>query len=210
MMKLGRKQLKELANLADKLLLDENRKNELIEFFNIQIETSFTFENDFCKGYFYYILGNCSSVIYRYQNENWQSQDLINTVNLYQKAVYFLREEKNETGLLSSALTNLGNFLSSQGRCFCAQHYWDHAIKIDGNPVALISKATNVLFRTEQLYDDSNKVVYCFFANQLITQAYKKIDFLEREQTIPLQQGQLLDFFHKSFFTQFQIINSSN
>ncbi|MHA3051910.1 hypothetical protein [Acinetobacter sp. ANC 4640] len=118
MMKLGRKQLKELANLADKLLLDENRKNELIEFFNIQIETSFTFENDFCKGYFYYILGNCSSVIYRYQNENWQSQDLINTVNLYQKAVYFLREEKNETGLLSSALTNLGNFYHHKGAVF--------------------------------------------------------------------------------------------
>lgn len=204
MMKLGRKQLKDLANSADKLLLDENRKNELIEFFNIQIETSFTFENDFCKGYFYYILGNCSSVIYRYQNENWHSQDLINTVNLYQKAVYFLKEEKNETGLLSFALTNLGNFLSSQGRWFCAQHYWDHAIKIDGNPVAVIAKATNILFRTEQLYDDSNKAVYYFFANQLITQAYKKIDFLEREQTIPLQQGHRLYVFHQWYGQNFK------
>ncbi|ENU81142.1 hypothetical protein F975_01003 [Acinetobacter sp. ANC 3789] len=204
MMKLGIKQLKELAKLADKLLLDENRKNELITFFNIQIETLFIFESDFCKGYFYYILGNCSSVIYRYQSENWYSQDLINTVNLYQKAVYFLRKEKNATDLLSFALTNLGNFLSSQGRCFCAQHYWDDAIKIDENPVAVIAKATNILFRTEQLYDDSNNEVYYFFANQLITQAYKKIDFLEREQKIPLQQGHLLYVFHQWYGQNFK------
>lgn len=84
-------QLNALAKLADQLLLDKNRRAELDEFFKVHIQTQFTFDNDLCEGFFYYILGNCSSKIYRYQNENWYSNDLINTVNLYQKAVFFLK-----------------------------------------------------------------------------------------------------------------------
>lgn len=204
MFKLNIKQLNALAELADDLLLDQNRKDELVELLKVHMLTPFTFENDTCKGYFYYILGNCSSGIYKYHRESWYSKDLINTVNLYQKAVYFLEKEKSDLTLLSYTLTNLGNFLSSQGRCFCAQYYWDKAIEINRNPVAIVSKATDILFRAEQLYDDSHKFIHYFFANKLILEAYKKIDLLETEQKIPLQTGGRLYTFQKWYDQSFK------
>lgn len=203
MIKLSIEQLNALAKLADDLLLDKNRKDELIELLKEHTRTSFSFENDTCKGYFYYILGNCSSAIYQYHRESWYSGDLIKTVSLYQKSVYFLEKEKNDVALLSCALTNLGNVLSSQGRCFCAQYYWDKAIEIDNNCVALIAKASNILFRTEQLYDDSHRFIHYFCANNLILEANKNIDLLEVEQKKPLQtDGRLYTFqqwYHQSF-----------
>lgn len=89
MIKLDIKQLSTLAELADELLLDGNRKDELIDLLKVQIETDFIFENNFNQGYFYYILANCSSGLYNYHNESWYSQNLINTINLYHKAVHF-------------------------------------------------------------------------------------------------------------------------
>ncbi|OTG66586.1 LA2681 family HEPN domain-containing protein [Acinetobacter silvestris] len=204
MIELGVQQLNALAELADVLLLDGNRKHELIEFFKVHSETQFTFENDLCKGYFYYILGNCSSELYKYQNENWYSQDLINTVNLYQKSVYYLKKSNTERNLLSSGLTNLGNFLSSQGRCFCAQYYWDQAIEIDENPVAIIAKAQSLLFIGNYLYDDSHTRIHYFFANKLAREAMKNLDKLELEQKIPLQENGELYVFNKWFEQNYQ------
>lgn len=197
MIKLDIKQLSTLAELADELLLDGNRKDELIDLLKVQIETDFIFENNFNQGYFYYILANCSSGLYNYHNESWYSQNLINTINLYHKAVHFLRKDNKENNLLSLVLTNLGNFLSSQGRCFCAQYYWDLAIEIDENPVALISKANDILFRVKNLYDKSHQYIHYFYANQAILQAYEKIEYLEDEQRISLEEGGRLYTFHK-------------
>lgn len=204
MFELNIKRLNTLAKLADELLLDKNRREELVELLKVHTQTSFAFENDTCKGYFYYILGNCSSEIYQYHSEDWYSQDLINTVNLYQIAVYFLRKGKSMVSILSCALTNLGNFLSSQGRCFCAQYYWDQAIGIDENAVAIVAKATDVLFRTEQLYDDSHIFIHYFFANKLILEAYKNIDLLEVEQKISLQKGGKLHAFQQMYQRNFK------
>lgn len=62
-------QLNALAKLADQLLLDKNRMAELDEIFKVHIQTQYTFESDFCEGFFYYILGNFSSELYRYQSK---------------------------------------------------------------------------------------------------------------------------------------------
>lgn len=204
MFKLNIKQLNALAQLADELLLDTNREEELVELLNVHLQTSFTFENDTCKGYFYYILGNCRSSLYKYRDQDWYSKNLIDTVNLYQKSVHFLRNETKNIGLLSDALTNLGNFLSSQGRGFCAQYYWDKAIDINRNPVALVSKATDILFRAEQLYDDSHKFIHYHFANKLISDAYLDIDRLEEEQKIPLMQGRQWYIFQRWYAQNFK------
>ena len=99
MFKLNIKQLNALAQLADELLLDTNREEELVELLNVHLQTSFTFENDTCKGYFYYILGNCSSGLYKYRDQDWYSKNLIDTVNLYQKSVHFLRNETKNIGV---------------------------------------------------------------------------------------------------------------
>lgn len=84
--------------------------------------------------------------------------------------------------MLSDALTNLGNYLSSQGRCFCAHHYWNQAIKIDANPVAIISKAQNYLFIANNLYDRSHIDIHYHFANLMIDQALINLGKLEEEQ----------------------------
>ena len=147
MVNLNLEKLNALAKLADQLILDATRKKELKDLLKVHLEKAFIFENDLCEGYFYYILGNCSSDLYHYKNESWYSQDLINTVNLYQKSVFYLKKASSDKNLLSFALTNLGNFLSSQGRCFCAQYYWDQAIELNENPVAIIAKAQSEPYR---------------------------------------------------------------
>ena len=58
MIELGLQQLNALANLADELILNDKRKQELADFFKVHVSTSFFFENDMYEGYFYYILGN--------------------------------------------------------------------------------------------------------------------------------------------------------
>ncbi|CAB1211848.1 LA2681 family HEPN domain-containing protein [Acinetobacter bouvetii] len=204
MIELDVHELNVLANLADELILDKNRKDELIQLFKEYTEKSFNFENATCEGYFYYILGNCSSEIYQYHGEDWYSRYLINTVNLYQNAVYCLKKEKRAVSLLSCTLTNLGNFLSSQGRCFCAQYYWDQAIEIDRNTVAIVAKARDILFRAEQLYDDSHTFIHYFFANKLITEGYENIDLLDVEQKIPLQKDGRLHTFQQWYQKNFK------
>lgn len=204
MFKCDIKQLHALAELADELLLDGTRKNELFDLLKVHIETDFIFESDFDRGYFYYILANCSSALYSYQSESWYSQDLINTTNLYHKAVHFLRKDSKDKGLLSFALTNLGNFLSSQGRCFCAQYYWDLAIEIDENPVAIVAKATDIIFRAGHLYDKYHIYIHYFYANQMILKAFKKIECLENEQKIPLEKGGTLYTFHKWYLKNYE------
>ncbi|MFW2036611.1 hypothetical protein [Acinetobacter junii] len=67
MFKFDIKKLNALAELADELLLDGNRKEELISLLKAHIETDFIFESDFNRGYFYYILANCSSGLHSYQ-----------------------------------------------------------------------------------------------------------------------------------------------
>jgi len=194
-MELGLQQLNALAQLVDDLLLDTSRKAELVECFNVHLQTEFIFTNEDCEGYFYYILANCSSEIYKYQDEIWFSKNLITTVNLCEKSLYILKKTNVNHGLLSFVLTNFGNYLSSTGRSFCAQYYWDQAIKIDNNPVALIAKAQSFIFRSKHLYDHSHILIHYYFTDQIIKQAYFNFDILEQEQKIPLEKdGELYKF----------------
>lgn len=195
MVNLNLEKLNALAKLADQLILDATRKKELKDLLKVHLEKAFIFENDLCEGYFYYILGNCSSDLYHYKNESWYSQDLINTVNLYQKSVFYLKKASSDKNLLSFALTNLGNFLSSQGRCFCAQYYWDQAIELNENPVAIIAKAQSLLFISSNLYDEYHTEIHYFFINKLVKKVKLMFDTLESEQKTPLQpHGNLYTF----------------
>lgn len=204
MLELRIQQLNAMASLVDELLLDKKRKSELEEFLRVHLEKEFTFQNLFCEGYFYYILANCSSKIYQYRNENWYSQSLIDTVNLYEKAVFLLGKNNENDGLLSFALTNLGNFLSSQGRCFCAQSYWDKAIELDGNQVAIVAKAQNMLFRGAQIFDKSHAQIHYYYANKLIEIALENISKLQEEQKISLLSNGNLNRFHCWFESNFE------
>ncbi|MGE4314534.1 LA2681 family HEPN domain-containing protein [Acinetobacter sp.] len=205
MFELGIRQLNAMAGLVDELILDKNKKSELTKFLKVHTETDFVFLDGFCEGYFYYILGNCSSELYQYHHEDWYSQSLIDTVNLYEKSVFLLEKHKSDTGLLSFALTNLGNFLSSQGRFFCAQFYWDKAIELDGNSVALIAKAEGMLFRGTQLFDESHTQIHYYYCNNLIKTALENLDKLEEEQKIPLLTNGTLNRFHSWFENNFKL-----
>lgn len=209
MIELGMRQLNAMANLADELILDKNKKSELTEFLKVHSESNFIFLDRFCEGYFYYILGNCSSTLYRYSDESWFSKNLIDTVKLYEKSALLLEKHKNDRGLLSFVLTNLGNYLSSQGRCFCAQVYWDKAIELDRNPVALIAKAEGLLFRSAQLFDESHTQIHYYYCNNLIKIALENLDKLEEEQKTPLLVNGSLNVFNSWFEDMFQEENFS-
>lgn len=205
MIELGIRQLNAMASLADELILDKNKKSELTEFLKVHIENDFIFSDGFCEGYFYYILGNCSSNLYQYSGESWFSENLIDTVKLYEKSVLLLEKHKTDIGLLSFALTNLGNFLSSQGRCFCAQFYWDKAIELDRNPVAIVAKAEGILFRGTQLFDESHVQIHYYYCNNLIKIGLENLDKLEEEQQIPLLANGNLNRFQSWFENAFKV-----
>lgn len=204
MIELGIRQLNAMANLADELILNKNKKFDLTEFLKVHLENDFLFSDGFCEGYFYYILGNCSSNLYQYSCESWFSKNLIDTVKLYEKSVLLLEKHKNDIGLLSFALTNLGNFLSSQGRCFCAQFYWDKAIELGGNLVAIVAKAEGILFRATQLFDESHTQIHYYYCNNLIKIGLENLDKLEEEQKIPLLPNGSLNKFYSWFENNFK------
>lgn len=197
--------LDSLAIQADELILNSTNHIELEEFIQLYSNENTTFENDFCKGYFYYILANCNSYVFQYRNENWYSQELINTVNLYKQAIYFLKINNQNSQLLSFALTNLGNYLSSQGRVLCAIQHWQQAIAIDKNPVALVALASNQLFIANHLSDSSHACIQYFFVNEILSKNKQEFERLEEEQQTPLQYNGRLSSFKQWFNSNFKL-----
>ena len=192
------KNIEELSQKADEILQEADQE-QLKMFFDSLVEVEYTFDSFFDEARFYYILGNCSQVLYSYDRLDWFSDELSKSVTFFRKALYAIRQinflTDEEMYLQSCIETNFGNSLRSQGRAFCCIPLWDNAIKCKQNPVPILSKANHELFLAKNVYDPSHKQYHYFTAYQLIQLGLKHLDQLYPEQRVAYSEdGDLMNF----------------
>ena len=183
---------------ADELLIS-NAHEELSDFIKVIDQENFIFDDDFIKARFFYTIANCYSVVHRYHNCQWYSEDLNKAVINYRKALYTIKaiefQGPDHVNLRSRIETNLANWLSSQGRAFCCIPHWSTAIELDTNPVAIINKAENELFIADHLYDSSHIRYHYYQAYSLIKLGQENLNLLHSEQKVAYaENGKFLDF----------------
>lgn len=192
------KTIEELSQKADEILQEADYE-KLKTFFNSLFAVEYAFEFLIDEARFYYILGNCTQVLYSYRKLDWFSDELSKSVIFFRKALYVIRQidflTDEELYLRSCIETNLGNSLSSQGRAFCCIPLWDNAVKCKQNPVPILSKANHELFLANNVYDPSHKQYHYFTAYQLILLGLDHLDQLYPEQRVAYSNdGDLMNF----------------
>lgn len=172
---------------ADELIVSKNI-DELKSFCLVMEQTNFVFDDDCLEVRYLYALANCYAEIYQYSSYEWYSDELSRAVISYRKALHTIRKiefpSAQHSYLQSCIETNLGNYLSSQGRCFCCIPYWDEAFKRSHNPVSIIAKANNQLFIGRSIYDPGHSDYHYFVAYNLINKGVEFVDDLYPEQKI--------------------------
>lgn len=192
------KNIEELSQIADDLLLGDNYEN-LKTFFYSLSEAEYIFENLIDEAQFSYMLGNCAQELYNHHRLDWFSDELSKSVIFFRKALYIIRQinfpTEQELYLQSCIETNLGNTLSSQGRAFCCIPLWDSAVKYKQNPVPIVSKANHELFLAGNIYDPSHREYHYFTAYKLINLGLEHLNQLYPEQRVAYSEnGNLMNF----------------
>ena len=85
------KNIEELSQKADEILQEADQE-QLKMFFDSLVEVEYTFDSFFDEARFYYILGNCSQVLYSYDRLDWFSDELSKSVTFFRKALYAIRQ----------------------------------------------------------------------------------------------------------------------
>lgn len=203
----------EFEQRADELILSDNQ-DELSEFASAIDNPCFVFDTRLTEARYFYTLANCYSLMYKYHETAWYSEDLSKAVINYRKALYAIKNEKecdqNHINLRSCIETNLANWLSSQGRSFCCIPHWDSAIQLDKNPVAITAKAENELFVARSIYDETHRPYHYYHAYKLTCDGFKSIDALIDEQKIPYQKDGNLFNFKAWFEANFELSDFSD
>lgn len=198
--------LQKISPNLDSLLLDPQLNAEVLkDFLEINLYISnigeVQFDNYYTEAYYYYLLGNSYSKLYSlFGKQSWYSEELNKTVSFYRKTLDIL--VKNETDIIfdiselkSNTLTNLANHLSSQGRSLCCIQLYNEAIQINKNPVAIISKARNLIYVANTLFDPGHRGIYFFEAYRLIQKSLQYINDLFPEHREAIEEdGELTKF----------------
>jgi len=206
-------ELDEFGMLADQFIINSDHVSlaTLVERFT---KHDFEFPHPIYEAHYLYCLGNCYSELYRYRCTEWYSEDLMNAIIYYRKALHTIpkadwkEHEKNieaYNNLRSMVETNLASRLSSQGRTLCCIAHYDKAISIDNNPVAIMAKADNELFLGQSLYDNGHSEYHFLMAYELVIKGIENINELYPDQRIPLKEGGRLFNFKKWFEGTFEI-----
>ncbi|MEG1421517.1 MAG: hypothetical protein RSB40_14215 [Citrobacter sp.] len=212
-MLITKNELDEFGTLADQFIINSDHESlaALVERFT---KHDFEFPHPIYEAHYLYCLGNCYSELYRYRSTEWYSDDLMNAIIFYRKALHTIPKtdwkghEKNieaYNNLRSMVETNLASCLSSQGRVLCCIPHYDKAISIDNNPVAILAKADNELFLGQSLYDNGHSEYHFLMAYELINRGMENINELYPDQRIPLEEGGRLFNFKKWFEGTFEI-----
>lgn len=201
---LNSKTLKVLSLKADELS-HSGDNNKLKVFMESLLVVDYAFESLLDEAQFYYMLGNCSYVIFSYHKLDWFSDELSKSVIFYRKALYAIRKisfpTDEELCLQSCIETNLGNALSAQGRAFCCIPLWDDAFKRMQNPVSIMSKARHEIFLANNVYDSGHKNYHYYVAYKLINLGFEYLDQLYPEQKVDYSEdGEFMHF--KAWFEE--------
>lgn len=200
---MNRSELEDFCKEADHYIITRDLIS-LAELVRRYTNSDIFFSHPFYEAHYLYSLGNCYSELYKAQNTEWYSDDLMKAIIIYRRALHTIpkadwkTQESNRLAydnLRSMIETNLANHFSSQGRALCCIQHYDKAISIDNNPVAIIAKANNQLFLGNSLYDSGHSEYHYLIAYQLVNTGIENIEKLHPEQRIPLEKnGDLFKF----------------
>lgn len=209
---MNRSELEDFCKEADHYIITRDLIS-LAELVRRYTNSDIFFSHPFYEAHYLYSLGNCYSELYKAQNTEWYSDDLMKAIILYRRALHTIpkadwkTQESNRLAydnLRSMIETNLANHFSSQGRALCCIQHYDKAISIDNNPVAIIAKANNQLFLGNSLYDSGHSEYHYLIAYQLVNKGIENIEKLHPEQRTPLEKDGDLFKFKKWFDEHFE------
>jgi len=97
--------------------------------------------------------------------KEWYSPDLNKVIIHFKKALHLLNKSTSEdiyrTTLESQISTNLGNYLSQQGRFMCAKKFWQRGISLNNQPIAHTAMYQSEIYIANYLKDhDVQKAYY--------------------------------------------------
>lgn len=86
-MLITKNELDEFGTLADQFIINSDHESlaALVERFT---KHDFEFPHPLYEAHYLYCLGNCYSELYRYRSIEWYSDDLMNAIIFYRKALH--------------------------------------------------------------------------------------------------------------------------
>lgn len=130
----------DLFNLRVDELTDDNDVEGMQNFISTFDMFTPVFEDDFREAEFNYMLGNAYSLLNVPQQKEWFSPELNKVIIHFKKALSLLKKRNiddiYQITLESQISTNLGNYLSHQGRFMCAKKFWQRGILLNNQPIA--------------------------------------------------------------------------
>lgn len=130
----------DLFNLRVDELTDDNDVEGMQNFISTFDMFTPVFEDDYREAEFNYMLGNAYSLLNVPQQKEWFSPELNKVIIHFKKALSLLKKRNiddiYQITLESQISTNLGNYLSQQGRFMCAKKFWQRGILLNNQPIA--------------------------------------------------------------------------
>jgi hypothetical protein len=156
-----------IFNLRVDELSDENDVEGMQKFIATFDNFTPVFDDDFGEAKFLYMLGNAYSLLNVPQLKEWFSPDLNKVIIHFKKALNLLKKRNiddiNQITLESQISTNLGNYLSQQGRFMCAKKFWQRSISLNNQPIAHTAMYQSELYVAECLNNDESKACYHYY-----------------------------------------------
>ncbi|WP_205068098.1 LA2681 family HEPN domain-containing protein [Photobacterium phosphoreum] len=157
----------DIFNLRVDELTDENDVEGMQKFISTFDMFTPVFKDDFREAEFHYMLGNAYSLLNVPQLKEWFSPDLNKVVIHFKKALSLLKKRNiddiYQITLESKISTNLGKYLSQQGRFMCAKKFWQRGISLNNQPIAHTAMYQSEMFVAACLNNDQSKACYHYY-----------------------------------------------
>ncbi|MBO0180139.1 LA2681 family HEPN domain-containing protein [Vibrio parahaemolyticus] len=157
----------DLFNLRVDELTDDNDVEGMQNFISTFDMFTPVFEDDYREAEFNYMLGNAYSLLNVPQQKEWFSPELNKVIIHFKKALSLLKKRNiddiYQITLESQISTNLGNYLSQQGRFMCAKKFWQRGILLNNQPIAHTAMYQSERYIAHYLQHDTPKAHYHYY-----------------------------------------------
>ncbi|HCE1504016.1 TPA: hypothetical protein RG678_005158 [Vibrio alginolyticus] len=157
----------DLFNLRVDELTDDNDVEGMQNFISTFDMFTPVFEDDYREAEFNYMLGNAYSLLNVPQQKEWFSPELNKVIIHFKKALSLLKKRNiddiYQITLESQISTNLGNYLSQQGRFMCAKKFWQRGILLNNQPIAHTAMYQSERYIAHYSQHDTPKAHYHYY-----------------------------------------------
>lgn len=157
----------DLFNLRVDKLADDKDVEGMQNFLSTFDMFTPVFEDDFREARFNYMLGNAHSLVNNPQQKEWFSPKLNKAIICFKKALNLLKKHNtndvHQINLESQISTNLGNYLSQQGRFMCAKKFWQRSIFLNNQPIAHTAVYQSELYIAHYSQHDMSMAHYHYY-----------------------------------------------